>query len=331
MKKLLKLSFTLLMASSLFACAATNNTNENSTEKTEVSSSDTKSTEQVTEQEITISHSKGEATVKTNPKKVVVFDMGTLDTINKLGVDAEFALPLNNVPSYLTGYENATNAGGIKEPDLETIYTFAPDVIFISGRQEDFYDELNKIAPTIYVDLDYKNYMEDLKTNVTNIGKIFNKEDLALEEYNKLETKVNDAKEKTKNIEDKALVILTNGGKLSAYGSGSRFGFIHDVLGFKQADENMYKEGEKPSTHGNEASFEYISQINPDILFVVNRDAVVGGDGNASSTMNNDLVNSTNAAKNNKIIMLDPEVWYIAGGGLESVNIMIDETMTALN
>ena len=327
MKKLLKLSFTLLMASSLFACAATNNTNENSTEKTEVSSSDTKSTEQ----EITISHSKGEATVKTNPKKVVVFDMGTLDTINKLGVDAEFALPLNNVPSYLTGYENATNAGGIKEPDLETIYTFAPDVIFISGRQEDFYDELNKIAPTIYVDLDYKNYMEDLKTNVTNIGKIFNKEDLALEEYNKLETKVNDAKEKTKNIEDKALVILTNGGKLSAYGSGSRFGFIHDVLGFKQADENMYKEGEKPSTHGNEASFEYISQINPDILFVVNRDAVVGGDGNASSTMNNDLVNSTNAAKNNKIIMLDPEVWYIAGGGLESVNIMIDETMSALN
>lgn len=331
MKKLLKLSFTLLMASSLFACASTNNTNESSTEKTEVSSSDAKSTEQATEQEITISHSKGETTVKTNPKKVVVFDMGALDTINKLGIDAEFALPVSNVPSYITGYENATNAGSIKEPDLEAIYTFAPDVIFISGRQEKFYDELNKIAPTIYVGLDYNRYMEDLKTNVTNIGKIFNKKDLALEEYNKLETKINDAKEKTKNIEDKALVILTNGGKLSAFGSGSRFGFIHDVLGFKQADENMYKEGEKPSTHGNEASFEYISQINPDILFVVDRDAVVGGDGNASSTINNDLVNSTNAAKNNKIIMLDPGVWYIAGGGLESVNIMIDETMSALN
>ncbi len=331
MKKLLKLSFTILMASSLFACSTTNNTNESSTAKTEASSSDTKSTEQAIEQEITISHSKGETTVKTNPKKVVVFDMGALDTINKLGVDAEFALPVSSVPSYITGYENATNAGSLKEPDLETIYNFTPDVIFISGRQENFYDELNKIAPTIYVGLDYNNYMEDLKTNVTNIGKIFNKEDLALEEYNKLETKINDAKEKTKNIEDKALVILTNGGKLSAYGSGSRFGFIHDVLGFKQADENMYKEGEKPSTHGNEASFEYISQINPDILFVVDRDAVVGGDGNASSTINNDLVNGTNAAKNNKIIMLDPEVWYIAGGGLESVNIMIDETMSALN
>lgn len=325
MKKLLKLSFTLLMASSLFACGATEKTTE--TQTTSASTADN----QATEQEITISHSKGESTVKLNPKKVVVFDMGALDTIDKLGIEAEFALPVNSIPSYIKGYENATNAGGLKEPDLETIYTFAPDVIFISGRQEDFYDELNKIAPTIYVGIDYNNYMQDFKTNVTNIGKIFNKEDLALEEYNKLEDKINDAKEKTKDVEDKALIISTSSGKVKAYGSGSRFGFIHDIIGYKQADENMYKDGEKPTAHGKEVSFEYISEINPDVLFVLDRDAVVGGDSDAKSTLNNDLVNNTNAVKNNKVVMIDPESWYIAGGGLSSVNTMIEDTISLLN
>ena len=173
MKKLLKLTFTLLIASSLFACNAnkeTTNTN-NSEVGSEASSNDNQSLEQ----EVTITHSKGETTVKTNPKKVVVFDMGTLDTMQKLGVEAEFALPVDSIPSYIEGFEDAINAGGLKEPDLEGIYTFAPDVIFISGRQADFYDELNKIAPTIYVDVEYENYMESFKTSVLNIGKICDK------------------------------------------------------------------------------------------------------------------------------------------------------------
>ncbi len=323
MKKLLKLTFTFLLASSLFACTANNESQ--TSQATESSSEANQGESSQALEEITIKHSKGEATIKKNPEKVVVFDMGTLDTMDKLGVEADFALPLDSIPSYLTGYENATNAGGLKEPDIETIYTFEPDAIFISGRQADFYDELNKIAPTVYVDLDYKKYMEDFKTNVTNIGKIFDKEDLALEEYNKIEEKIASVKEKTNNSNEKALIIMTNSGKISAYGAGSRFGIIHDVLGFKEADENMYKSEEEITTHGKEVSFEYISQINPDILFVVDRDAAVGGDGNASDTLNNELVNNTNAAKNNKVITLDPEIWYISGGGLQSVSDMIDE------
>ncbi len=329
MKKLLKLTFTLLIASSLFACNAnkeTTNTN-NSEVGSEASSNDNQSLEQ----EVTITHSKGETTVKTNPKKVVVFDMGTLDTMQKLGVEAEFALPVDSVPSYIEGFEDAINAGGLKEPDLEGIYTFAPDVIFISGRQADFYDELNKIAPTIYVGVEYENYMESFKTSVLNIGKIFDKEDLALEEYNKIETKIAEAKEKTSNIEDKALIIMTTGGKLKYYGAGSRFGIIHDELGFKEADSNKSTEV-TPTTHGDEVSFEYISQVNPDILFVIDRDDVVSGSENTSSnTLNNDLINSTNAVKNNKVVNLNPEVWYIAGNGLQSVNTMIDEAMSVLN
>ncbi len=314
MKKLLKLTLTLLMASSLFACGAKQDQVE-STNKTE---------------EITVSHSKGETTVKLNPKKVVVFDLGTLDTMDKLGVDVEVAFPLSSRQSYLKGFENATNAGGLKEPDFETIHSFQPDLIFINNRQENFYEDLNEIAPTIYVDLNYETYLDNFKKNVTTIGKIFNKEDLAVEELNKIDGRITEINEKTKNLEDKSLILLTTGGKLKAYGPGSRFGLIHDVLGFKEADENMYKDDEKLDTHGKEVSFEYILDINPDILFVVDRDAVVGGEKDAISILDNELINNTDAVKNNKVILLNPEAWYLAGGGLQSFNIMIDETTNAV-
>ena len=66
----------------------------------------------------------------------------------------------------------------------------------------------------------------------------------------------------------KALIILANEGKISAYGPGSRFGILHDVFGFGAVDPNI-----EVSTHGKDISNEYIVEMNPDYLFVVDRGA----------------------------------------------------------
>ena len=72
-------------------------------------------------------------------------------------------------------------------------------------------------------------------------------------------------------------------------------------------------------------SFEYIKQVNPDILYVINRDTAVGTEGSAANPiLDNELVQSTNAAKNNKVINLDPAGWYIVGYGLNNVKAMVD-------
>ncbi|HBS44934.1 MAG TPA: ABC transporter, partial [Paenibacillus sp.] len=55
--------------------------------------------------------------------------------------------------------------------------------------------------------------------------------------------------EKAKADGKKSLIILANEGKISAYGSGSRFGIIHDVFGFAQADDKI-----EVSTHGQSVS-----------------------------------------------------------------------------
>lgn len=269
---------------------------------------------------IAVSGEFGEVEIPLNPERVAVFDMGILDSMDSLGIKAEYAVPTANLTASLSKYETAVNAGGIKEPDLEAVYEFEPDLIIISGRQNSFYEELSKIAPTWYVDVDYANLIEDFQDTYTTLGKVFGKEEEAKAAIQETLDLAGEAAEKGEAMTEKALILLTNDGSISAYGPGSRFGLIHDVLKVPAADGNV-----DASTHGASVGFEYIAEINPDILYVVDRTAIVAGTNFASDTLDNDLVKSTNAAKNGKIVYLDPETWYLAGPGLRTFPEMIRE------
>lgn len=332
MKKIVTLALaSVLSIAMLTGCAAkeNGNTNSNATEETSTETSVQSSEDEATSTtatETTVTDGKGNTVaVPEDVKKAVVMDYGILDTIQALGIDVEVAIPSGETPSFLSGFSDSTTIGSIKEPDLEAIFDFEPDVIFISGRQESFYDQLSEIAPTIYVSLDSTKYMEDFKNNTNIVASIFNKETEVNEAIKAIEAKVEAAKAVTAKTEDKALIILTNDGSMSAYGAGSRFGIIHDLLGVKAADDSI-----EVSTHGQEVSYEYISQVNPDILFVVDRTVIAGGTNLAATTLDNELVNETNAATNDKIISLDPDLWYLSGGGLTSVSEMIDEVVAAI-
>ncbi|WP_374702715.1 siderophore ABC transporter substrate-binding protein [Bacillus sp. V5-8f] len=269
---------------------------------------------------MTIKHQLGEAKVKKNPEKVVTFDFGSLDTLDKLGVDVT-GVPVDNLPAYLDKYKNAENVGGLMEPDFEKINELQPDLIIISARQQDSYDKFNEIAPTVFMGIDYNNYMDSFKENVTTLGKIFGKEAEAKDELAKIDESIASIKEKTAGKEDKALITLTSGGKVTAFGPASRFGLIHDVFGIKPAAQDL----ETDPRHGQNISFEFIAEQNPDILYVIDRDAAVGEGNNAKQVIENDLVKKTNAYKNDKIVYLDPGYWYLSGGGLISVAEMVKE------
>jgi len=260
-------------------------------------------------------------TVKKNPEKVVVFDFGILDTLDELGVEVA-GVPQANVPGYLEKYEDEkyTNVGSLKEPDFEAIHALQPDVIFISARQAELYDQFKEIAPTIYIGIDNANYMTSFKHNMELVADIFGKEDQMATELAEIDKQIEVLKEKAEATEQNALIVLANAGKVSAYGPSSRFGIIHDVFGFKPADEKI-----EVSTHGQNVTFEYILETNPDILFVIDRDAAIGGDASAKDSVENDLVKKTNAFENEKIIYLNGEYWYLSGGGLLSVKEMVKE------
>ncbi|WP_324729279.1 siderophore ABC transporter substrate-binding protein [Lysinibacillus fusiformis] len=263
------------------------------------------------------------------PEKVVVFDNGFLDTLDALGVNPT-AVVQDSLPSYLSKYKDSTyvNAGTLFEPDYEKLSEINPDIIFISGRASAAYAELSKIAPTVYIGVDNKNFLESFKANTELAGKIFGKEKEAADAISAYEAKVEEVKDKATASEEKALIVLGSEGALSAYGSGSRFGVIHDVFGVKAADEKV-----KVGTHGDNVSFEYVRETNPDILFVVDRDAVVNenGESGTKAAIENEIVSATNAVKNGKVFYLDPEVWYLSGGGLQSETLKVEDVLKAFN
>lgn len=313
-----KLTLLFAISALLIFLAACGESEDENTDK-DTASEDTQET-------MTIEHELGKTDVPKTPEKVVVFDFGTLDTLDVLDVDVT-GVPQGNIPTYLAKYgsDEYENVGSLKEPDFEKIAEVDPDLIIISGRQSDLYDQLQDIAPTIYLGVDTTRYMDSFKENLATIGEIFDKETEVEEELGKIEDAISTVKEEAESSDKNGLIILANDDKISAYGPNSRFGLIHDVFGVPAADETI-----EASTHGMNVSFEYVTEQDPDLLYVVDRSAVVGGESSAKQVVENKLMEKTKAYKNDNIIYLDPNYWYLSGGGLESVSEMIDEVSESL-
>ena len=86
-------------------------------------------------------------------------------------------------------------------------------------------------------------------------------------------------------------------------------------------------------THGNEVSFEAIVALNPDYIFVMDRDSAIAATGAqlAQEIMENELIMKTDAYQNgNMIILANPGIWYLAEGGITSLGIMLEDLESAL-
>jgi len=278
--------------------------------------------EQVSEEQLEIEHKLGPTMVPKNPSRIVVLDIGALETLKELGV-TPIGIPKKYMPEYLDDLKNnpdIADVGSVIEPNFEGINALSPDLILMSTRQERFYDELNDIAPAIFIGTDNKDYLPSFKHNVMLLAKIVDKEHVAEEKLHKLEEKIKVAQKEFEGDPGKALFLIYNNGKFSAFGKGSRFGFIHDVLHIKPVMELKDE-----SVHGQRVSNELIANANPDYLFIVDRNAAVVGKKANLSEVENLLVKQTNAFKNGKIFYLDPDLWFISGGGLTSVDLMVDD------
>ncbi|SES67192.1 iron complex transport system substrate-binding protein [Salinibacillus kushneri] len=306
-----KVGLLILFMSILFLAAC----GGNDSDSTQASESDT----------MTVEHKLGNTDVPKNPEKVVVFDYGILDSLGKMGVEVA-GVPQASLPPYLSKYESDDyeNVGSLKEPDFEKIAEINPDLIIISGRQQDLYEKLSDISPTIYLGVDTTRYMESFKENMNVLGKVFEQEEFISEELAKIEDSISQLKESAKSVEN-SLIVLSNEGSLSAYGPESRFGIIHDVFGLPAVAEDI-----EVSTHGQSISFEYLVEKDPEHLYVIDRTAAIGGDVMAKEALDNELVKKTRAYQNDKITYLDPNYWYLSGGGLMSVSEMISEIKSSL-
>lgn len=351
-KKIMTLALSAVMAVSLAACGAGGNSDSSSSGSTSASgssavsdvssasaasdastaSSGEEKPETITVKSLNANKEEVDLEVPYDPERIAILDMACLDILDSLGVGDRVVGSAGTSLDYLQDYvtdENIENLGTIKEADMEAVMACEPDVIFIGGRLSSSYDTLSEIAPVVYLSTDTEiGVVESVRKNASTIAAMFGLEDqvdeLMADFDERIETLEAFAEGKT------AIVGMCTSGSFNVLGNDGRCSMIGREIGFENVgvDANV-----DTSTHGNEASFEYVVEKNPDYIFVMDRDAAIGTDGAqlAQDIMENELVQGTDAYKNGQLVYLEhPAVWYTAEGGVQALDLMLQDLENTL-
>ena len=268
--------------------------------------------------------------VPKSPSKVVVMNYGALDTLDALGKGSiVIGAPLSVLPSYLEQYKNANIAdtGNMKEPSIDAIKQAKPQLIIIDGRQASRTQELSKIAPVINLSVDAKNYLESTKKHINLLADITGTENTASTLIQALDVKINNAQSVAQSSPKKAIVAIHNDGKMILINASSSAALIHDVLKVKRAVPFFIQpinNGERPKPTFIDNN--YVNNVKPDIIYVVDRSKAIG-----QAAMKEDFFDAKVLAENKtQVVYLTPDLWYLSGGGAESLDRQIDEVINGL-
>lgn len=284
---------------------------------------------------ITALNGSGEAvelSVPRDPQRIAILDMASLDILDSLGLSDRVVGSAGTTLDYLQHVvtdEEVANLGTIKEADMEAVMACEPDIIFIGGRLSASYDALSEIAPVVYLSTDSElGVVESVRKNATTIAGIFGLEAQVEEKMADFSDRISALQEISKD--KTAIVGLVTSGGFNVLGNDGRCSLIGREVGFNNigVDANI-----DTSTHGNEASFEFVVEKNPDYIFVMDRDAAIATEGAklAQEIVENELVMGTDAYKNGNIVYLaHPAVWYTAEGGITALDIMLQDLETEL-
>nr|WP_245524175.1 siderophore ABC transporter substrate-binding protein [Methylobacterium nonmethylotrophicum] len=277
--------------------------------------------------EIAVEHARGRTVLPAAPRKVVVFDLAALDTLDALGVPV-FGVPGGAKPPSLAHYDEARyrRMGTLWEPDDEAINAEEPDLVVVGGRSGPRYDALAKLAPTIDLSSDPADPLGSELRNIRTLARLFGKETEAQERIARIQAGIASVHARAGQA-GTALFVLSTGGRLSAFGPGSRFGLLHGPLGFRPAAPDL-----KAGIHGQPISFEFIARTDPDWLFVLDRDAAIGARGQpARQLLDNPLVRQSTAWRKGQVVYVDAAAWYLAAGGLRALQTSVDQIAAALD
>ncbi len=263
-----------------------------------------------------------EVTVPQDPQRVAVLDYAALDIIDSLGLgDRITAVARGSAPAYLDRYmqdDSLINAGTVKEVSAEQLLRARPEVIFVGARLARKVDELSRIAPVVMLGVDYEEgLLPSVKRNVQTIRTIFNLS--AEEDFRPFEERLQAIQAQAAG---KSVVVgLVTASNFNALGNGGRCSLITHDSGF------VNLAGDIKATHGSESSFELLVKLDPDYVFVLDRDSAINLEGArlAQDLMDNELVHRTQAYQNGRIIYLTAAAWYLAEGGYQALELMLQD------
>ena len=264
--------------------------------------------------EKTIVHDFGTTKLKKVPKRIVILDnlygeiLNPLD-ITPVGATTGQADSQEFSTLFKKQYKDAkvVSVGWQGNPDLDKIAELKPDLILMTGEQEDLYDELSEIAPTVGYQINTDENWDYHETSL-KVAEIFAKRDEMKKDLDRLDAReavfAENVKAKFGNQKLMYLRVTDNDIRYYAYG---HFGYLYDTYHFNRAETF------NPDDMLQVIDPDKLKDINPDLLIV---------QADSQELLDNKLKNtpvwtSLKAVQNNKVIYADYST-YMLGFGIVS-------------
>ncbi|VTY22109.1 ABC transporter substrate-binding protein [Streptococcus salivarius] len=264
--------------------------------------------------EKTIVHDFGTTELKKAPKRIVILDnlygeiLDPLD-ITPVGAITGQADSQEFSTLFKKQYKDAkvVSVGWQGNPDLDKIAELKPDLILMTGEQEDLYDELSEIAPTVGYQINTDENWDYHETSL-KVAEIFDKRDEMKKDLDRLDAReaVFAENVKAKFGDQKLLYLRLTDNDIRYYAYG-HFGYLYDTYHFNRAETF------NPDDMFQVIDPDKLKDINPDLLIV---------QADSQELLDNKLKNtpvwtSLKAVQNNKVIYADYST-YMLGFGIVS-------------
>ena len=264
--------------------------------------------------EKTIVHDFGTTKLKKVPKRIVILDnlygeiLNPLD-ITPVGATTGQADSQEFSTLFKKQYKDAkvVSVGWQGSPDLDKIAELKPDLILMTGEQEDLYEELSEIAPTVGYQINTDENWDYHETSL-KVAEIFDKRDETKKDLDRVDAReavfAENVKAKFGNQKLMYLRVTDNDIRYYAYG---HFGYLYDTYHFNRAETF------NPDDMFQVIDPDKLKDINPDLL-------IVQADSQElleNKLKNNPVWSSLKAVQNNKVIYADYST-YMLGFGIVS-------------
>ena len=264
--------------------------------------------------EKTIVHDFGTTELKKAPKRIVILDNlygEILDPLHITPVGATTGQADSQEFSTLfkKQYKDAkvVSVGWQGNPDLDKIAELKPDLILMTGEQEDLYEELSEIAPTVGYQINTDENWDYHETSL-KVAEIFDKRDEMKKDLDRVDAReaVFAENVKAKFGDQKLMYLRVTDNDIRYYAYG-HFGYLYDTYHFNRAETF------NPDDMFQVIDPDKLKDINPDLL-IVQADSQELLD---NKLKNNPVWSSLKAVQNNKVIYADYST-YMLGFGIVS-------------
>jgi iron complex transport system substrate-binding protein len=263
MKRLITGCATLLVAAGLAGCGGGHPSANGSTEGK--SSSAPPSAAQPAPQTRTIKHAQGETAIPAAPSKIaLVNDNAFEDNLLAMGVKpyvgSTFTWSEKKFYPHIADRLQGVNGIDGQAPNLEQLTQWQPDLIIINGQNDKYYEQLNKIAPTVSVPFD-----ADWRVTHLKLAEIVGKTKEAEQNLRDYDAKVAAVKADVQKAIGQASVMAIVINEKTIRIQGTTGHALNDLL---YKDLGLTPPKGIPNENRAEVSLEGMSTFTPDYIFM---------------------------------------------------------------